>query len=110
MDGFELAKRLIHANYVEIMRSDYTGTIGGFNDVSLLSIFMELRRHTHVALLTNDRNLATDVLNLNLLQSVKSKFVMKALFVNLKNEQLYEWQLDPDKREAKRFESEILRK
>lgn len=110
IDGLRLAKRLIQANYMEIMRSDYTGTVGRFNDVSLLTIFMELRRHTHVALLTNDRRLATDVLNLNLLQSVESKYVMKALFVDLRNEQLHEWLLDPEMREAKRFASEILRK
>ncbi|MFS0576650.1 PIN domain-containing protein [Sporosarcina sp. 179-K 3D1 HS] len=110
MDGWELAKRLIQANYAEIMRSDYTGTVGRFNDVALLTIFMELRRHTNVALLTNDRRLATDVLNLNLLQSVESKFSVKALFVDLRNEQLHEWLLDPEKREAKRFDSEILRK
>jgi rRNA-processing protein FCF1 len=111
MDGMNLAKSLVKANYAEVMRSDYTGTIGGFNDVSLLSIFVELRRHANVALITNDRGLATDVLNLNHLHSVKSKFNLKALFVDLFDEKLKEWVPNPDPREeALRFKSEILRK
>ncbi|MCP8970627.1 PIN domain-containing protein [Ectobacillus ponti] len=109
LDGIEMAKSLAKANYAEMMRSDYTGTIRGFNDVSLLSIFVELRRHTHVALLTNDRGLATDVMNLNLLKSVESKFAVKALQVNWTTGQLKEWILDPERREAKRFPSEVLR-
>ena len=111
IDGQNLANRLVEAGYARFMKSDYTGTNKRFNDVAMLTIFMELRRHRDIALITNDRKFATDAIGLNWLHSVNSSYEIKALFVDLKKNVLAEWLLDPpsDDRIATRFPNENLK-
>ncbi|MFE3890657.1 PIN domain-containing protein [Priestia sp. YIM B13446] len=106
LNGLRIAEALITKNYGHLMKSDFIGTVEKFNDVAMLTILMEARRHSSLAILTNDRNFATDILNLNLMKSVKSKYNLKALFIDKKNHKLTDWILDSETREAKRFKWE----
>jgi len=107
--GYTIMEELVTKGYGKIVKSDFTGAAGGFNDVAMLTMLMELRRHSNVAVLTNDRNFCTDLLTLNHLKSVDSKRIVRCFYVNNKTGKMAEWKLDPEYREAVRFPNELSR-
>ncbi|WP_078543651.1 PIN domain-containing protein [Litchfieldia alkalitelluris] len=104
--GYEALESLVTKGYARLVKSDLTGVVNGFNDVAVLTMMMELRRHKNVSVITNDRDFATDLLNMNLLKSVKTRKKVRVFFINLKQSKLREWDLNRD-REAERFPNEI---
>lgn len=105
--GLEAAKDLIRKGYARPIKSDYTDSANGFNDVAVLTMLMELRRHFNVAVLSNDRAFARDLIVLNNLQSVKSKKKIKVYFIGNKDSKVKEWLYDAEVDKAVRFPKEI---
>jgi rRNA-processing protein FCF1 len=105
--GFNTMETLVTKGFAKIVKSDFTGVVNGFNDVAVLTMMMELRRHSHVSVITNDRDFATDLLNLNLLKSVKTNKKVRVFYVNAKRPALSAWRLHDKLREAERFPNEI---
>jgi len=101
LKGYETLEALVTKGYARIIKSDLTGIANGFNDVAVLTMLTELRRYTNVSIITNDRDFATDLLNLNLLKSVKTRKKIRVFFVSAKRPSLREWVLNQD-REAVR--------
>lgn len=105
--GLEAAKDLIRKGFALPLKSDYTHSANGFNDVAVLTMLMELRRHLNIAVFSNDRAFARDLLVLNNLQSVKSKNKIKVYFIGNKDLKVREWLYDRNVDKAVRFENEI---
>lgn len=103
-------EELVVKGYGKIAKTDFTGAANGFNDVAMLTMLMELRRHSDIAVLSNDRNFCTDLLSLNLLKSVNSKKQIRAFYVGNRTGRMAEWKLDPEHREAVRFPNELSRR
>ena len=102
LKGYETLSALVSKGYARLIRSDLTGVVNGFNDVAGLTMLTELRRYRNVSVMTNDRDFATDLLNMSLLRSVKTRKKVRVFFVNSKRPYLREWKLNRE-REAERF-------
>lgn len=109
VNGYDALETLVTKGYARIIKSDFTGIANGFNDVAVLTMLMELRRHSDISVLTNDRDFATDLLYLNFLRSVKSNKKVRVFYVHDKNLQLKQWLLDEEERLAKRFPKELVK-
>lgn len=104
--GYDTLETLVHKGYARLVKSDFTGIVNGFNDVAVLTMMMELRRHSDVSVITNDRDFATDLLNMNLLKSVKSSKNVRVFYIHHKKPILMKWDLNKE-RVAERFPNEI---
>jgi len=105
--GIEAAKDLIRKEFARPIKSDFTGSANGFNDVAILTMLMELRRHVNVSVLSNDRAFARDLMILNNLQSVKAKKIIRVFYIDNREHSVREWIYDQKIDKAVRFENEI---
>lgn len=105
--GYEAAMDYVKKGLAVRIASDLTGVANGFNDVAMLTLLMELRRHTDVAILSNDRAFARDMMILNDLHSVKSSKKIRVFYINIKQLKMQEWIYDRDIDNAVRYVNEI---
>lgn len=105
--GLEAANNLMKVGLARSLKTDFTGTANGFNDVAILTMLMELRRHKNISVFSNDRAFSRDLMILNNLHSIKTTKKIRAFYIDIKKLKVKEWLYDTQIDNATRYQGEL---